>query len=224
MAHNIPPREPSKRQPQKKIYTDYVCEKNSKTKNPTPAKARNKYKQKFDHKEYDTSDKLLPLSQPLITLSQEERSKARVALKKSDINPVVHVNKLAPNTALPAPAAGKPTLALSEDNEPVSFVNPPSLITPENVTSIEQITFADQKIEPDLPEFKSVDIIPNKPYNGIDGHTLAETIMNIYEDSLNWKKNLFKVPTGHCGRDFVKLISEWLGNFVTGNTFRKYSK
>ena len=115
-------------------------------------------------------------------------------------------------------------LQLIDDGEEVPIndsTNSIQQIAVDVTTPIATISLAETtRLSPDLPDFVSAPLIPNKPYNGIDGQTFARNVLKIYEDMLRWKKNLFQVPTGQCGKDFISLISEWMGNYVTGNTFQ----
>ena len=77
-----------------------------------------------------------------------------------------------------------------------------------------------EKEKQNLPDYHQVELIPNKPYNNIEGKIFVETINKTYEETMKWKKNMFQVPTGKCGKDFVKLLSEWMSNFNVGNCFQ----
>ena len=77
----------------------------------------------------------------------------------------------------------------------------------------------DPIIQANLPEFKSV-CVPNKDYNNIDKITFTQNINQIFEDTIHWKKNLFSVPTGQAGKDFVKLMTDWVQKFNTDSTFQ----
>ena len=37
---------------------------------------------------------------------------------------------------------------------------------------------------------------------------------------MSWKKNLFLLPSGIAGRNFIKLLSEWLANYNNTTTFQ----
>ena len=61
--------------------------------------------------------------------------------------------------------------------------------------------------EPNLPEYDSVTMLPNKPYNGLSGNDLMELVSNIYEDTIRWKKNMFQLPSGKCGKEYIKIVT-----------------
>ena len=167
--------------------------------------------QVFSHKEYDTTDKTLPNSQPLIPWEETDEN-----------SPTTEVENQTTSTEQPggAPLQVQEESA-AQETDPVTFSNPEVVL--ENPSSVVEITFINKKIEANIPDYANVDLVPNKPYNGIDGLTFAGLITNIYEDTLKWRKNLFQVPSGKCGKDFIKLLIEWFDNFVVGNTFQGLS-
>ena len=40
-----------------------------------------------------------------------------------------------------------------------------------------------------------------------------------YNEAVKFRKNLFLVPTGNSGKEYVRLLTEWLTHFNSGNTF-----
>ena len=54
----------------------------------------------------------------------------------------------------------------------------------------------------------------------MDGTTFSNQINKFYDETVKFKKNLFLVPTGKSGKDFVVLLNEWLTHYVSGNTFQ----
>ena len=42
----------------------------------------------------------------------------------------------------------------------------------------------------------------------------------MYNAAMKWRKNLFMVPTGHCGKEFVKLNTEWLSQLNDRTPFQ----
>ena len=97
--------------------------------------------------------------------------------------------------------------------------NPTAAVRVEIITPVEELSFMDPIIQANLPEFKSV-CVPNKDYNNIDKITFTQNINQIFEDTIHWKKNLFSVPTGQAGKDFVKLMTDWVQKFNTDSTFQ----
>ena len=63
-------------------------------------------------------------------------------------------------------------------------------------------------------------MLPNKPYNGLSGNDLTELVSNIYEDTIRWKKNMFQLPSGKCGKEYIKIVTQWLEFFNKDTTFQ----
>ncbi|MCP4457917.1 MAG: hypothetical protein GY816_07830, partial [Cytophagales bacterium] len=69
-------------------------------------------------------------------------------------------------------------------------------------------------IPPCIPEFVSKDDALDKAkWNGLVGKELFNTINSIYEEITSWRRNLFKVPTGKAGQEFISEINNCLKNF-----------
>ena len=75
-------------------------------------------------------------------------------------------------------------------------------------------------IKENLPMYEEINETPTKSYNGITGASLTQIINGIYEASVKWHKNLFQVPSGQDGRNYVKLMASWINQFNTGTCFR----
>ena len=71
-----------------------------------------------------------------------------------------------------------------------------------------------------LPPFTAINILPNTNYNNVTPDIFVAHINQVYEEMVSWRKNLFLLPTGKAGKTFIKLISEWIGNFNNANTFQ----
>ena len=53
------------------------------------------------------------------------------------------------------------------------------------------------------------------------GLQFTQTIDNIYDEIVHWRKNLFKLPSGTAGRSFISLLTNWLDHFNRGTEFRR---
>ncbi len=54
-------------------------------------------------------------------------------------------------------------------------------------------------------------------WNGLCGIDFFDTINEIYEEATSWKRNLFKVPTGKAGQDFVAELTKCIKHFNIGS-------
>ena len=82
------------------------------------------------------------------------------------------------------------------------------------------VSVRSNKIQPNLPEFEEVEIVPEKPYNNINPSTFTEEVSRIYEDIVKWKKNLFQLPKGKPGKSYVKILTSWVKHFNLGNSYQ----
>ena len=90
-----------------------------------------------------------------------------------------------------------------------------TVINNENTQTISVV----ENIQENLPEYTSINQTPNKTYNNMDGTTFNNLINKFYDESVKFRKNLFLVPTGNSGKEYVKLLTEWMTNYNSGNTF-----
>lgn len=54
----------------------------------------------------------------------------------------------------------------------------------------------------DLPPFPALSF-PSFTWGDIDGHSCCSRIDEVYEKIVHWRRNLFEVPRGKVGEDFV---------------------
>lgn len=58
----------------------------------------------------------------------------------------------------------------------------------------------------DLPHFNTTNL-PNFVWGDTDGETLSSRLKKAYEEVVSWKRNLFEVPRGKAGTDFVSEVT-----------------
>ena len=71
----------------------------------------------------------------------------------------------------------------------------------------------ENNIEPNLPSFEPTKNFPVSALNGLCGAEFAESIHSIYEEIIQWRKNLFKLPTGKAAKTFIRVLTVWLEHF-----------
>ena len=82
-------------------------------------------------------------------------------------------------------------------------------------------TAADDSINRvNLPPFLPVNPLPAQAYNNIPGAEFANTINDIYEEIIKWRKNLFSIPSGQQGKKVIQLLSEWLSHYNNNTSFQ----
>ena len=70
-----------------------------------------------------------------------------------------------------------------------------------------------QTLEPNLPKFESRDDNDRISWNGLKGSNFVSIVNSIYEDITSWRRNLFKVPTGKAGQDFIEEVTKCINQF-----------
>ena len=61
----------------------------------------------------------------------------------------------------------------------------------------------------DLPPFASL-VAPNFRWGDIDGIAFTSKVDKAYEEAVHWKRNLFEIPRGKAGTEFVRELSRSL--------------
>ena len=96
----------------------------------------------------------------------------------------------------------------------------------DNDVSIEPVQQASQheayvdSIVANIPDYEHIQITPKSKWNDMPGDVFANEINTIYEETVKWKKNLFKVPTGNAAKQFISELTIWLEHFNKGTTFQ----
>ena len=74
-------------------------------------------------------------------------------------------------------------------------------------------------LKPSLPVFSVVDRIPDKQCYGIGPNEFVTLIDNAYDEIVQWRKNLFKLPSGNAAKEFIAELTKWLEHFNRGTDF-----
>ena len=74
-----------------------------------------------------------------------------------------------------------------------------------------------------LPEYARVEITPQSGCYSRNGAEFMDAVSSAYECIVKWKKNLFKLPSGKSGKDFVNEMSVWLEHFNNNSDFQGIS-
>ena len=64
-------------------------------------------------------------------------------------------------------------------------------------------------IPDDLPPFLALSS-PSFTWGDIDGRSFCSRIDKVYEKTVHWRRNLFEVPRGKVGEDFVTELARLL--------------
>ena len=232
MAKNLPLREPSKRGLQKKVNQDFVYESEKEKKNLGKASRSTNAEFSCNGCQNIFHDKRVMLrhqaecitvrvnlANPESFLKKHYENKEN-AEEKQDGN-----DKILPpsqplidhdvNQENMSAASANPTPATPDNTKTVE-----TFLDIENVAPVEELVFMEPAIHANLPPFRNIATVPNSDYNNIDRITFARTINVIFEDTIHWKKNLFLVPSGKPGNDFLELYTDWLQKYNTNSSFQ----
>ena len=55
-------------------------------------------------------------------------------------------------------------------------------------------------------------------WEDIDGETFSHTIQCYYDELVHWKKNLFKIPSGRSGKEFIVEMTRLLNAYANSST------
>ena len=56
-----------------------------------------------------------------------------------------------------------------------------------------------------------------------DGSDIQEKIETIYEEIVKWKKNIYKLPRGKAGRDFISELTRLINLFNYKTAWKDYA-
>ena len=91
------------------------------------------------------------------------------------------------------------------------------IIAPKNVDGTEERIKNESSY---LPTFKKVEVIPLVSWASHTGEELYCEINDAYETIVHWHKNLFMIPSGKAGKEFITELSSWLNKFNNDTPFR----
>ena len=78
----------------------------------------------------------------------------------------------------------------------------------------------DEDITANLPAYTPVEKHPGSTYNNLEPEEFVDLIEQVYESMVTWRKNLFLLPSGNAGKNFVRLLADWLGKYNVGSSFQ----
>ena len=87
-------------------------------------------------------------------------------------------------------------------------------------SSVIEITHEVSSQTPNIPAFVPYPQYPNNNWHDKTGVQFVEMINRIYENVIQWKKNLFKLPSGAAGKSFISELTLWLDHFNRGTELR----
>ena len=68
----------------------------------------------------------------------------------------------------------------------------------------------------DLPQFAEL-ASPTFRWGDVDGETFAHSVVCCYEETVHWRRNLFKVPSGKAGKSFIHELTKLFRAYADGS-------
>ena len=68
-------------------------------------------------------------------------------------------------------------------------------------------------LKPNLPPYTIASRVVKSTTNSLNGHEFVETIHGVYDEIVQWRKNLFKLPSGNAVKMFIRELTSWLEHF-----------
>ena len=65
--------------------------------------------------------------------------------------------------------------------------------------------------------------IDNATWGDIRGRDIQEAVDCAFLEVVRWRRNLFKLPTGKAGEDFIEELTKMLDRFASGTVFEPFA-
>ena len=69
------------------------------------------------------------------------------------------------------------------------------------------------ELKPNLPSCINASSFVKSTTNSLNGHEFVETIHRVYDEIVQWRKNLFKLPSGNPAKLFIRELISCLEQF-----------
>ena len=69
------------------------------------------------------------------------------------------------------------------------------------------------ELKPNLPPYENASSVVKSTTNSLNEHEFVETIHVVYDEIVQRRKNLFKLPSGNAAKMFIRELTSWLERF-----------
>ena len=76
------------------------------------------------------------------------------------------------------------------------------------------------KLKPNLPSYTNPSSIVKSTTNSLNGHEFVETIHRVYDEIVQWRKDLFKLSSGNAAKIFIRKLTSWLEHFNRDSEYK----
>ena len=76
------------------------------------------------------------------------------------------------------------------------------------------------ELKPNLPPYTNASSVVKFNANNINGYEFVETIQGVYDEIVQWRKNLFNLPSGNAAKMFIQKLTSWLEGFNRDSEYK----
>ena len=94
------------------------------------------------------------------------------------------------------------------------FVNENIVVGTSTIAKSEEIDIEiEMELKWNLHPYTNASSIVKYTTNNLNGHVFVETIHRVYDEIVQWRKNLFKLPSGNEAKMSIWELTSWLEHF-----------
>ena len=76
------------------------------------------------------------------------------------------------------------------------------------------------ELKRNLPLYTNASSVVKSSTNSLNGHEFVEIIHRVYDEIVQWRKNLFKLPSGNAAKMFIRELTSWLEHFNRDSEYK----
>ena len=107
-------------------------------------------------------------------------------------------------------------IAVYNDNDVNSHIETRDIVNTNEINILHE----ESKIFANLPSFVEAKKCAEILTNSIKGEVQVKNINTAYDEIIHWKKNIFKVPSGKAGKNFILELAKWLEHYNTKSNYQ----
>ena len=101
------------------------------------------------------------------------------------------------------------------------FVNENITVETSTIVESEEIVIEiEEELKPNLPPYTNAPSIVKSTTNSLNGREFVETIHVVYDEIVQWRKNLFKLHSGNAAKMFIRELTSWLEHFNRDSEYK----
>ena len=76
------------------------------------------------------------------------------------------------------------------------------------------------ELKPNFPSYTNASSVVKSTTDSLNRHELVKTIHRVYDEIVQWRKNLFKLPSGNATKIFIRELTSWLEHFNRDSEYK----